>query len=80
MFIVAAGNVVVPAYLAIVSKGYAVQRADKGSGLTAKKGGAIYAADDPVTLLGLIAIGETRGEQWKATDAEIDAYLLQFGA
>jgi hypothetical protein len=37
-----------------------------------------FGAEDPITLLGVVSIAETRGDDWQATDAEIDAFLKQF--
>src|SRR5262249_37901356 len=34
--------------------------------------------DDPVTLLGLAALVETRGDGWQASDEEIDRFVAEF--
>ena len=77
MRIASAANVLTPAYLTIISKGYTVRK--EGAFLVATRGGDTFIADDPILLLGVIAVGECRGETWQATDAEIDAFLSDFG-
>ena len=37
-------------------------------------------SQDPLELLGLVALYEARGDSWKATDAEIDHFLKTFPA
>lgn len=81
--IVSAGNVLVPAYLALVGKGYSVTRSKSGrrddpEEWCAIKGAARFVAEDPLSLLGLVAMGESRGSAWKASDEEIDAFFAQF--
>ncbi|KMO29660.1 hypothetical protein VQ02_29335 [Methylobacterium variabile] len=71
-----AGNVTVPAYLAISRKGYAVHRS--GRFMIAENGEHRFLAEGPLQLLGLIALVEVRGESWQASDDEIDAYLARF--
>lgn len=76
----AAGNAVVPAYVALKSKGYAVAPAHGGqNGETwcAEKEGMRFLADDLITLLGLVSMYEIRGERWRATDDEVEAFLAQ---
>ena len=46
----------------------------------AKKDGLEFIAEDTVLLLGLIAMFETRGEDWKASDAEIDKFMRWDGS
>jgi hypothetical protein len=80
--IATAGNVLVPAYLALCAKGYSVTRIVDTGGMTetwrAIKEGEEFIAEDAVLLLGLVAMYEERGTCWKAEDAEIDAFLKQF--
>jgi hypothetical protein len=78
MHISAAGNVVVPAYLAILSKGYKIEPSGVKSGLIATRGDDSFVADDPITLLGLISMAELRGAHWHASDQEIDDFLARF--
>lgn len=77
MHLVDAANTMTPAYLAILAKGFSV-RAD-GELMIAERNGEYFAADGPVPLLGLITMAEIRGEEWEATDDEIEAFVAQFG-
>jgi hypothetical protein len=80
--IAGAGNVVVPAFLTLTQRGYTVrreQRADGAQTWIAESGAVELVADDPLTLLSLAAIAETRGEQWRASDAEIHRFLDEYG-
>jgi hypothetical protein len=81
----AAGNIVVPAYLALLAKGYVV-RCERSSNdpevsewWVADGPLGSFRADDTITLLGVIAVAETRGEEWPASDSEIDAFFKRFG-
>ena len=78
----AAGNVVVPAYLALLAKEYIVRR-DRLSNELEKliAGGRLgrFSADDPITLLGLVGVAETRGAEWRASDSDITCFLKAFG-
>lgn len=82
MKIASAGNTVVPAYLVIRSKGYSIRR-EPGTKVRetwyAEKGDIQLMAEDPLALLGLVALAEERGEDWKALDSEIDAFTTEFG-
>jgi hypothetical protein len=81
MNIFAAGNVVIPAYLTLLTKGYIItcERAEDGSETWIAEGTlGRFGADDTITLLGVIAVAETRGDSWPATDVEIDAFLKKF--
>ncbi len=77
MHIASAANLFTPAYLTIVAKGYAVRR--EGDLLVASKGRDTFIAEDPIVLLGVIVVGECRGENWQATDAQIDDFVAAFG-
>ncbi|MFT3685319.1 MAG: hypothetical protein QM783_10405 [Phycisphaerales bacterium] len=83
--IFAAGNTLTPAYLCLVQKGYAVTRTigQTGEEWVAKRasdsGQDEYIAEDPLTLLALVCIGETRGDRWQASDEEITAFLKLSG-
>ncbi|MGH8080901.1 MAG: hypothetical protein ACREP7_10015 [Lysobacter sp.] len=78
MRVVMAGNTLAPAYSALLKKGYTVERgSDALGGCSASKNGYSYAAENPVELLGLIAMIELRGESWQASDREVDAFLCQ---
>ena len=77
MHLADAANIMTPAYLVILSKGYSVEVA--GDLMVAERDGSSFVADGPVALLGLIAMAEIRGENWQATDEEIDAFVALFG-
>lgn len=83
MKIATAGNTLVPAYLALVAKGYTVTcnpaNNEAGELWQAVLGENTFIAEDTVTLLGLVALYENRGESWKASDAEIDDFMTKFG-
>ena len=76
MYLAAAANVLTPAYLAIVSKGYSVSRV--GDDIVAERESDRFVAEDPIQLLGLIALIEIRGEAWQATDDEIEDFTSRF--
>jgi hypothetical protein len=76
MFIAAAGNVEVPAYLCILSKGYTVY-SERGL-MVAERGLDRFMADGALELLGVITMAESRGENWWATEEQIDDYLAKF--
>jgi hypothetical protein len=81
--IAGAGNVVVPAFLALQQRGYVVwreQRADGTQMWIAQNSAIELVSDDPVTLLALAALAETRGEKWNASDAEIQTFLDEYGS
>ena len=82
MRIVSAGNTIVPACLVIRDKGYIISK-DDGPGVSeetwrATKDDIELVAEDPLSLLGLVAMYEARGTTWKATDDEIDAFTKHF--
>jgi hypothetical protein len=78
-----AGNVLVPAYLALIQKGYSVSCEKLGSEeedlWIAENSSNRFVAEDPLLLLGLITLYEIRGEKWQASDNEIEAFLKKFG-
>jgi hypothetical protein len=78
-----AGNVLVPAYLALIQKGYSVSHEKLGSEKKelwiAENSSNRFVAEDPLLLLGLISLYETRGEKWQASDNEIEAFFKKFG-
>ena len=80
--IAAAGNVLVPALLALRAKGYRVTRLVGQPGPAemwrAEKAGEAFIAEDTLTLLGLVALYEARGDGWPAADADIDAFFAEF--
>ena len=80
--IATAGNVLVPAYLALREKGYrvtrVVNRREKAETWRALKPGAEFIAEDPLSLLGLVSLFETRGVSWQAEGSEIDDFFERF--
>ena len=76
-YITQAGNTVVPAILALETLGFAVE-VNRGM-VTARDGEREFTADDPVTVLGLVRLIEVRGEQWRASDNEIEEVIDRHG-
>ena len=77
-----AGNVVVPAYLALQQMGYSVRcekQSTEAETWIAESDTATFSAPDVIMLLGLAKLGELRGEHWQASDAEIQDFLSKFG-
>ena len=73
--LVAAADTVIPAILALEDNGFTVtQEADL---VVATAGNTRFAAQDPVTVLGLVKLAETR-RPWRADDQEIDDVLGRF--
>ncbi|MBS2533998.1 hypothetical protein KGQ20_14580 [Catenulispora sp. NF23] len=71
-----AGNTQIPALAAIRAKGYELEYAAFAEGgdvgncayeYNAIQGDRLFSATNPEELLGLIAMWETRGDDWKAT-------------
>ena len=78
MRIAMAANTLAPAYAALLKKGYRVERRrDPSGGCLASKDGHSFLAENPVELLGLIAMAEMRGEAWQASDREVELFLQQ---
>jgi len=73
--IAAGGDTIVPAVLALRRLHVDVGR-DAGRWV-ARLGPARFVADDPLTLLGLVKLAETRAP-WRATDSEVDDVLGEF--
>ena len=80
MKIASAGNVEIPAILALETLGLSVFSKvinDEQEMLwTATGNGNEYIAGDPLALLGLVKLSEVFGDQWAASDGEIDRYAL----
>ncbi len=72
----AMGNTVVPALLALEELGFTITGAPDQC--TAARGDEVYAADDPVTVLGLVKLVETRSWNWRASDADIENVLSRY--
>jgi hypothetical protein len=81
MNIHAAGNVEVPAYLALCKSGYSVSMnriAGRDQIWIAEKNGNQFQAEGLIELLGVVTMFEVRGEQWQATDSEIEEFLKRY--
>ena len=72
-----AANVMTPAYLTLLAKGYSVRK--HGDAMIAEGNGECFIAEDPLRLLGLVAVAQERGADWRASDQEVEAFLSQFG-
>lgn len=73
--ITSGSDTVVPAVLAL--KGLDLDVSQDADRWVARLGDARFVADDPVTLLGLVKLAETR-RPWRATDSEVDDVLAEF--
>ena len=81
MNLTAACNVIVPAYLVLLAKGYDVscERLTDEEELWVANGPlGRFSAEDPITLLGLVGVVETRGIDWPASDSEIERFIKKF--
>jgi hypothetical protein len=79
-----AANTVIPAYLALLQRGLSVTRESAPSDgaedcWIAEDADRRFVAEHPVALLGLVALYETRGSEWQASDEQIDRFLAEFG-
>ena len=74
-----AGNVLVPAILALKDLGYTVSQQKQGyPRWVAQLDHRQLLADDPVQLLGLALLRERRGQRWSASDDEVNAVLHEY--
>ncbi len=78
--ITAAGNTEVPAFLAIKSLGFDVERRfldgdHKRELWVARNEQSQFSAGSPLELLGLYALRMQRGQSWKASDEEVNEFL-----
>ena len=74
----------IPAYFALLSRGLSVYRepsavTESGMCWVAEADGRQFAAEDPLSLLGLVAMHEARGASWRATNEEAERFLAAFG-
>jgi len=74
--LIAAGNTVVPALLTLEQLGFTITGAPDQC--IAARGDEVYAADDPVTVLGLVKLVETRSWNWRASDADVENILSKY--
>ena len=75
-----ASNVVIPAYLVLLSKGYRVscKREEDPELWIAERDDLRFVGHDPLDLLGVVAVYEGRGAHWRASDEEIEAFTKRF--
>lgn len=69
------GNMLAAALASLHSLGYAVAAEAGGPLLRAEKGGQTFVAEDPLLLLGLVKLHETRGVRRHSTNREMPDYL-----
>jgi hypothetical protein len=69
------GNMLAAALALLRSQGYAVAAETGDSLLRAEKGGQTFAAEDPLLLLGLVKLHETRGVRRHPASREAPDYL-----
>ena len=77
----AAANVEIPAYLTLKEKGYSVRwerKDNETENWHAYKHDHHFMAEGPIELLGVVSVYEARGENWKASDAEIDEFMEKY--
>lgn len=79
--IATAESVAVSAYHALLEKGYGVRREKLALGdlWVAESEQVELIADDPTSLLGLVALLESRGADWMSSDSQIQEFIRQFG-
>jgi hypothetical protein len=67
-----AGNTMAPALAVLRSLGYRVTRDSIGERrYRAEDECRMFVADDPLALLGLVKLYETKGDAWRPTDAQV---------
>ena len=76
MRVSSAGNTEVPAYLVLIKKGFDVS--NKNERWIAHNEQHELSADGLLELLGLVTMCEERGEDWRATDNQTDAFLRKY--
>jgi len=79
MQVMALANTLAPAHAELRKLGFSVTRqpalGSLRSILRAERPGLVLEADDTLQLLGLATLVERRGEKWRPTDCEVDAFL-----
>lgn len=78
--LVAAANVMVPAILLLERQGWHVEHAPSLDAETwsARRGSTEVVASDPLELVGLAAISDSRGSAWRASDLDIEEAIRRF--
>jgi len=80
MQITACGNTEVPAYLALQQAGFDVShRVENGLEMwIAKRDPVTLSGPSALEVLGLYAIWQIRGDDWKTSNDELDTYLAKY--
>jgi len=78
-----AGNTIIPAYITLQEKGYKVERVlcEPNDSITlwrAEKDNKEFNASDPLALLGIVAMAEHRGEDWKPKIDESKEFIEKY--
>ena len=79
--ITTAGNIEIPAYLALLREGCRVGRRkqpDGGELWVAQRDDLRVTGGSPLEILGLYCMRKQRGQNWKAEDSEIEAFMKRF--
>ncbi|MEO1276647.1 MAG: hypothetical protein AAFV96_15125 [Pseudomonadota bacterium] len=79
--LVPAGNADTAAFAVLCSLGYELSLVPgaEEERICAKKDGHEFVAESPITVLGLVALHQARGDDWKPRDDEV-ARMLRFEA
>ena len=82
--IAAAGNTEVPTYLAIIALGFEISKIHEAKSDSdneiwiAENSEFHFQAPGILELLGLIAMRQSRGQNWRAQDQEIEDFIAKF--
>lgn len=77
----AAGNTEVPAYLALKELGFVISVGETADGChvwSAQKEELLLNGEGPLELLALVKLIECRGENWYASDTEIEEFVSEY--
>jgi hypothetical protein len=81
LYLHTAANTAVPCLQVLVAKGYAVSHyflspgtEDKRPQWAAEKDGRLFTAEELEQLLGLVAMWDVRGDDWRLKDGEYERY------
>jgi len=75
MYLTADRDTVIPAMALIRQLGYHMTIDHTKPSFRADKDGNVFEGEDPVVVLGLIKLFEMRGENWAATDQELETIV-----
>lgn len=74
-------NVLIPALSALEELGFSISSSRDFAGtrtFVARREDQTFSAGDPIALLGLVKLIETRSWEWQASDLEIEEKLQQY--